>query len=202
MATGARRSSHLTVVDAIAQRHHFLASRPEERGKRRRRCTRILIRALRRFGASLHHRPGRSRRIRTCRELRRFRFPSRRRPCRQFGRSVREYRQKRRANRPAQPPGRWDDAPRPPASSPPPRNRRQIFRSVPDAWSPVKRLIHHVVAALLIWRAIPRTVERDEHAVTITRGKLGLVVEHHCVRRPMRGKCGHRSELVGANTHA
>ena len=62
-------------------------------------------------------------------------------------------------------------------------------------------LKHYVVSALRIWRAIPRTVECDENSIAIAGGKLFLVVVHHRIRSPVRGKYRGRRELVRAHTN-
>src|ERR1700728_752127 len=62
-------------------------------------------------------------------------------------------------------------------------------------------LKHQVITALRVWGPIPRTVKGDEDAVSIAFGKLLPVVAHHRVRRPMGGKCCHRSGFPRAYTH-
>src|SRR6202041_751301 len=60
-------------------------------------------------------------------------------------------------------------------------------------------LIHDVVAALRIRGAIPRTMKGDEQALLVVRGKLLLVVEHHAVGCPMRGKVGRGPDFQRAD---
>src|ERR1700688_4805993 len=58
---------------------------------------------------------------------------------------------------------------------------------------PVELLKNYVVAALRVWRPVPRPVKGDENAIAIVRRKLLLVVQDHGVWRPMRRKCRNRS---------
>src|SRR6202043_841115 len=54
---------------------------------------------------------------------------------------------------------------------------------------------HHVVAALGVGRPIPRSMERDEDAVTVVSRELLLLVQRHRVRRPVGGKRCDRGDL-------
>src|ERR1700686_2829225 len=63
---------------------------------------------------------------------------------------------------------------------------------------PVELLKNYVVAALRVWRPVPRPVKGDENAIAIVRRKLLLVVQDHGVWRPMRRKCRNRSNLARA----
>src|ERR1700722_7389217 len=59
----------------------------------------------------------------------------------------------------------------------------------------------HVVAGLRIRRAIPGTVERDEHSVAVVGWKLLLIVERCAVRAPMRGEGGNRANFISADSY-
>src|SRR5271165_4887568 len=62
----------------------------------------------------------------------------------------------------------------------------------------VERLVYHVVTALRIRRAIPGSVESDEHTSLVMLGKLLRAVINHGVGRPMRRECRNGCGLVRA----
>src|ERR1700677_4298105 len=62
-----------------------------------------------------------------------------------------------------------------------------------------ERLVHNVVAALRIGRAIPGAVEGYEQATLIVIGKLFGAVIHHSVGRPVRRECRPRSGILRAH---
>src|SRR5271167_702583 len=63
-------------------------------------------------------------------------------------------------------------------------------------------LEHDVVTALGVWGSIPRSMEGDEHAVTVVGRELRFIVQRHRVGCPMRGKRRDRSSLSRARTHS
>src|SRR5437762_8028392 len=171
MATSASRSAHLTVIDAIAQRNHV--SRCSFGNARTRDCGRagLWMCALRRFGGDFDDDAGRSRGARAWRELRGTAFrtapidnsvdPSAhivRNVKRAVGSDCEAARTMfgflRRLH----------------------RSRKTVCKYFALAGRAVagERLKNYVVAALRIWRPIPRTVEGDEYAVTVAGGELFL----------------------------
>src|ERR1700733_225102 len=62
-----------------------------------------------------------------------------------------------------------------------------------------ERLKHDVVSALRVRRAIPGTVECDEHALAIAFRELRFIVVGHPVRRPVSRKGRYRCGLGGAH---
>src|SRR5271170_4113717 len=63
----------------------------------------------------------------------------------------------------------------------------------------LERLVHHVVAALRIGRAIPGAMKGDEQAALVALGKLLRAVVHHSIGRPMRWERRNRRGLLGAH---
>src|SRR5580658_2133277 len=192
MATRARSSAHLSVVNAITKRHHLL------RRPCRNREPGIRVCAFRRFGIGRVDRPWGSRCARAW---------SRLRPA--TGRAA-------HINNVVYPPGIIvGDVERPVRS-----DRKATWTMHGFLWcldrpgesvgkyfartsctGAGKRLKDNVVAPLGKGCPVPGTVEGDEHAIAVVSGELFPVVEHRPIGPPMRGKSCHRSGLVSADAH-
>src|SRR5271167_2402277 len=83
------------------------------------------------------------------------------------------------------------------------RARKSVGKYFAPARSVIARqgLKYDVVTTLGVRGSIPRSMEGDEHAVTVVGWELRVVVQRHRVRRPMGRKRRDRGGLGRAPTH-